>query len=61
MCKEDNIDKDAMNIFTVRLDPEAQARIEFLKKRTMLSKTALIRLGISQLYHSEKALDMDNK
>ena len=60
MCKEDNIDKDAMNIFTVRLDPEAQARIEYLKKRKMLNKTAIIRLGISTLYQQEKMLDVGN-
>ena len=58
--KEEPI-KDKMNIFTVRLDPEAVSRIEYLKKRKMLNKTALIRLGISTLYNHEKALDIDGK
>ena len=49
-----------MNVFTVRLDPEAQSRIKYLQKVKMLSKTAIIRLGIAEMYQREKARDFNN-
>lgn len=58
MYNEDIIEiEDKMNVFTIRLDPEAQSRIEYLKRRKNLNKTALLRLGLAELYQRERAMD----
>lgn len=46
-----------MNVFTVRFDAQMADMIEFLKHRTMLNKTAIIRMSIADLYHREKSKD----
>lgn len=60
MYNDKEIIEDKMNVFTVRLDPEAQSRIKYLQKVKMLSKTAIIRLGIAEMYQREKAKDFNN-
>ena len=47
-----------MNVFTVRFDAQMADMIEFLKHRTMLNKTAIIRMSIADLYHRERAKDI---
>ncbi len=45
------------NVFTVRFDDQMVGMIEYLKGRTMLNKTAIIRLSIANFYQQEKSKD----
>ncbi len=49
-----------MNVFTVRFDDQMVDMIEYLKHRTMLNKTAIIRMSIANLYQREKSKDYAN-
>lgn len=54
--KKDN--KDNLKVFTVRLDEQAQSCLQYLKEKKMLNKTAIIRLGIAELYSQERAREV---
>lgn len=38
------------NTFTIRFNSEIQSRLDFLQKRTQLSKAAIIKLAISRMF-----------
>ena len=54
MTNKINTTNDSINTFTVRFDSQLIGMIEYLKAKKMLNKTALIRLGIAELYNQEK-------
>ena len=54
MCNENNIKKDEVNTFTVRMDKTMREMVEYLQAKKLLNKTAIIRLAVAELYQAEK-------
>lgn len=54
MCNENNIKKEEVNTFTVRMDKQMQDMITYLQQKKLLNKTAIIRLAVAELYQAEK-------
>lgn len=53
MISENNIQKKKTYAFTLRADDDFQNMIDFLKKRTLLSKSSIIRFAVAELYKKE--------
>ena len=54
MYNENNIKKEEITTFTVRMDKQMQDMISYLQEKKLLNKTAIIRLAVAELYQSEK-------
>ena len=54
MLDEIDTNENTMNTFTVRFDSKLVSMIDYLKSKKCLTKTALIRLAIAELYNREK-------
>ena len=61
MCNENNIKKDGVNTFTVRMDKQMQDMITYLQQKKLLNKTAIIRLAVAELYQAEKIFERKQK
>lgn len=55
MTNENNIKKEEINTFTVRMDKQMQDMVAYLQEKKLLNKTSIIRLAIAETYQREKA------
>lgn len=52
MIPKNNI-QNKTHAYTLRVDSEFQNMIDFLKKRTLLSKSSILRFAVAELYKKE--------
>ena len=57
MLDEIDTKENNMNTFTVRFDNQLVSMIDYLKSKKCLTKTALIRLAIAEMYNRQKCYD----
>lgn len=60
MCNENNIKKEEINTFTVRMDKQMQDMVVYLQEKKLLNKTSVIRWAIAETYQREKANEIKN-
>lgn len=60
MCNENNIKKDEINTFTVRMDKQMKDMVTYLQEKKLLNKTSIIRWSIAEAYQREKANEIKN-
>ena len=60
MTIENNIKKDEICTFTVRMDKSMQDMVTYLQEKKLLNKTSIIRWSIAEAYQREKANEIKN-
>lgn len=60
MCNENNIKKEEINTFTVRMDKQMQDMVVYLQEKKLLNKTSIIRWAVAEAYQREKANEIKN-
>ena len=58
MSDEIDTNENTMNTFTVRFDSQLVSMIDYLKSKKCLTKTALIRLSIAEMYNRQKCYEL---
>ncbi len=61
MCNENNIKKEKINTFTVRMDKQMQDMVAYLQEKKLLNKTSIIRWAVAETYQREKANEIKNE
>lgn len=59
MLDEIDTNENTMNTFTVRFDSQLVSMIDYLKSKKCLTKTALIRLAIAEMYNRQKCYELN--
>lgn len=60
MYNENNVKKNTVNIFTVRVDQNMQDMITYLQEKKLLNKTSTLRWCVAETYQREKANEIKN-
>ena len=58
MTNENNIKKEEINTFTVRMDKQMQDMVAYLQEKKLLNKTSIIRWAVAESYQREKAKEI---
>lgn len=60
MTIENDIRKNEICTFTVRMDKSMQNRVTYLQEKKLLNKTSIIRRSIAEAYQREKQNEIKN-
>ena len=60
MTTENDIKKNEICTFTVRMDKTMQDMVTYLQEKKLLNKTSIIRWSIAEAYQREKANEIKN-
>lgn len=55
MCNQNDIKKEELNTFTIRMDRNMQEMVAYLQEKKLLNKTSIIRLAVAELYNAEQS------